>query len=171
MKVQESTKRTGRPVYLGCGARRLACVISALTLVIGVSSAFAQAKSAKPASKATTPIKAAASSPVIKVAAGSLLVYVDTKTLALNLEPGADRVALELSADMLNKLNTSGEGLTPVTENGMTRIDLKGRYQPVWVAVTDSKGALIPFCMTSLPAPVQAAAKAIREVKGGSHER
>ena len=171
MKLENSTNRTCGPLYPGRGARRFGYIASAVLLVISVSNALAQAKPVKATSTVTVRIKAAANSPVVKVAPGSLLVYVDTKTLVLDLEPGVGRVPLELSADMLNALNTSGEGLTPITQNGITRVAFKGRYHPVWVAVTDSKGKVVPFCITGLPAPVQVAARAVRESQGDSHER
>jgi len=95
----------------------------------------------------------------------SLRVYVDTKTLALNLDAGSGRVPLDLSIEVLNALNTTHDGLKIVTEKGVKRVDLRGRFQPVWVAVTDADGKAIAFCITRLPEPVRAAAKKILDSK------
>jgi hypothetical protein len=97
------------------------------------------------------------------VAPGSLLVHVDPKTLSIGLVAKVGTVPLELTSETLNALDTSSEGLTPVTTLDGTLYHLQGRFQAVWVAVTDADGKLHPFCLTSLPPEVAAAAKALRE--------
>jgi hypothetical protein len=92
----------------------------------------------------------------------SLQVYVDVRTLALDLTPGNGRVPLTLGPEVLEKLDMTTTGLTPTTANGVTRMDLKGRFQPVWVAVVGADGKARPFCLTSLPPQVDAAARTVR---------
>jgi len=129
-------------------------VAGLLTLLIVAAStvAFAQGHSKPPAQPA-----------VPRVTPQSLTVYIDTRTLEMNVTPGAGRAALQLTPDILESLNTSSEGLVPTTRNGITSVDLRGRFQPVWFVVKGADGKAYPFCLTSLPAPVEAAAKAIRE--------
>jgi hypothetical protein len=70
---------------------------------------------------------------------------------------------LELSLDDLNALNTSADGLTPVTIGDMVVLDLQGRFHPVWFVVADADGKPRAFCLTHLPASVETAAQAVRE--------
>ncbi len=130
-----------------------------LALVAGLCLAAVVAATAL----AAPPAAAQASRPI---APGSLLVHVDTRTLELGLEPAPGTVPLELSAEVLNALDTSGEGLKPVTKGNVTRIDLQGRYRGVWFAVTDADGKTKPFCLTALPPKVAAAARALRQKEG-----
>ena len=105
------------------------------------------------------------------LAPGSLLVHVDPRTLELSLTPSKSTVPLELTTEILNGLDTSFEGLTASVKSDGTLYDLKGRFQGVWLAVTDSSGQTKPFCLTSLPPPVAAAARALRERKEARRER
>jgi hypothetical protein len=99
---------------------------------------------------------------------GSLVVHVDTKTFQVSLTASPNSVPLRLNPEILNALDTSVEGLTPVTANGDTILDLEGRFQGVWFAVTDSDGQTGAFCLTSLPPSISAAARAISHGKQGA---
>jgi len=123
---------------------------------------FAEEPPAKGPEKAPAPAAARA------IAPGSLLVHVDTKTHQLALEPGSGTVPLELSAEILNALNKSSVGLTPIRRAGMTEFDLRGRHHGVWLAVTDTEGKAHVFCLTQLPPSVSSAAEALRARSGGS---
>jgi hypothetical protein len=138
------------------------CVCAALA---GAGSLLAEDPPAKGPDK-TPP--AAATPAARAVAPGSLLVHVDTKSLQMSLEPGTGTVPLELSAEILNALNTTFDGLTPVRKDGNTMWDLKGRYRGVWLAVTDAEGKARAFCVTSLPPRVAEAAQAVRRQAGGA---
>jgi hypothetical protein len=109
------------------------------------------------------PLPAAGGAAEAATAPGSLVVHFDTKTLQVSLTPSEHSVPLELTPEILNALDTSDEGLTPVTEHGDTTLDLEGRFQGVWFAVTDSDGETKAFCVTSLPPSVSEAARALRQ--------
>jgi hypothetical protein len=93
----------------------------------------------------------------------TLTVFVDPDTHDLDVIPGPGRVALELSLDDLNALDTSADGLTPTVIGDMVMLDLRGRYRPVWVVVAGADGTPHAFCLAGLPASVEAAAQAVRE--------
>lgn len=151
------------------GSSRFVLAICGCAVLAGAGRLFAEEPPAKGPEKAPAPIAAQAVAQAPRaVAPGSLLVHVDTKTLQLNLEPGAGTVPLELSADILNALDKSSVGLTPVKRDGITEYDLRGRHRGVWLAVTDSDGKAHAFCLTQLPPNVSRAAEALRARSGGS---
>jgi hypothetical protein len=147
-------------------ATRLVLAACACALVTGALDASALASPPEPPDKEAAK-EAVAAATVKPLAPGSLMVHVDPKTLKLSLEPTAKTVPLEFSAGILNALNTTFDGLTPVKKGDATRWDLQGRYQGVWFVVTDAEGKARPFCVTSLPPDVAAAAEALRQKKGG----
>jgi hypothetical protein len=137
----------------------------ACALRAGMPAVAADSSSAKaPAPQATATGEA-------PMASGSLLVHVDPKTLSIGLVAKTGTVPLELTSETLNALDTSSEGLTPVTTPDGALYHLQGRFQAVWVAVTDADGKLRPFCLTSLPSEVAAAAKALREAQEARRAR
>jgi len=139
----------------------VAGLLWSIALAAAVATAALAQSHSKPAAKAT-PARATPK---------SLTVYVDRKTLELDLTPGAGRAALELTPDILEALNTSSDGLQATTRNGITSVDLRGRFEPVWFVVKGADGKPHPFCLTSLPAPVEAAAKVVREANEALHGR
>jgi len=145
-------------------ARHIAVLACACALFAGAPAAGAESPSAKaPSSKAPAPAPASAAAAGKAVAPGSLLVHVDPKTLEISLSSRAGTVPLELTSEILNALDTSSEGLTPVTTPEGTLFDLQGRFHATWIVVTDAEGKARPFCLTALPPEVAAAAKALRE--------
>lgn len=144
---------------------RFGIAACALALLAGAQPLLAEDPPAKSPDKAPAPAAAPATR---AVAPGALLVHVDTKSLQMSLEPGAGTVPLELSAEILNALNTTFDGLTPARKGGNTTWDLKGRYRGVWLAVTDAEGKAHAFCVTSLPPRVAEAAQAVRRQAGGA---
>ena len=135
-----------------CLDRWCAAFLGCAVLVLAAAPASAQEHSKK--------------APAMKLAPGSLLVHVDTKTMEMGLQAGEKTVPLELTADVLEKLNTSTEGLKLETKDGVTSAHLMGRFQGVWIAVRGSDGRIKPVCLTSLPPTVEAAAHALRQSKG-----
>jgi hypothetical protein len=93
----------------------------------------------------------------------TLTVFIDPDTQDMGLIPGPGRMPLELSLDDLNALDTSADGLTPVTIGDMVVLDLRGRFHPLWVVVAGADGKPRAFCLTNLPASVETAAQALRE--------
>lgn len=153
-------RRTGRCVVPSPG--RFVLAICGCAILAGAGRLLAEEPPAKGPEKAPAPAAARA------IAPGSLLVHVDTKTHQLALEPGSGTVPLELSADILNALNTSFDGLAPERRGERTKWDLRGRYRGVWLAVTDAEGKTRAFCVTSLPQRVAEAAQAVRMQVGGA---
>ncbi|MHB8797037.1 MAG: hypothetical protein ACYDBY_01110 [Thermoanaerobaculia bacterium] len=142
--------------------------ICGCAILAGAGRLLAEEPPGKGPKKAPAPVSAQAVAQAPRAAApGSLLVHVDTKTLQLSLEPGAGTVPLELSADILNVLNTSFDGLTPIRKGENTTWDLEGRYGGVWLAVTGADGKAHVFCVTSLPTRVAEAAQAVRQQARG----
>jgi hypothetical protein len=145
---------------------RIVLASCVLALLAGAGVLLAEAP--PPEAPQAAPPKAAAPAGARTIAPGSLLVHVDTKTHQLALEPGSGTVPLELSAEILNALDKSSVGLTPVKRAGMTEFDLRGRHHGVWLAVTDTEGKAHVFCLTQLPPSVSSAAEALRARSGGS---
>jgi hypothetical protein len=133
-----------------------------VTTTAGARPRASRAKPAAPAVATPAPAAAAPAEPV-------LTVWIDPDTQEMGLDPGPGRVPLGLGLTQLNALNTSMDGLTPVTKDGVTRIDFQGRFQPVWMLVIDRAGQPRPVCLTSLPPAVAAAADALRKEAG--HDR
>lgn len=125
-------------------------VVLAITLASGIAAA-ADPGSGRAAASATPAIER------------TLTVFVDPDSYEMDVLPGPGRVPLTLSLNELNALDMSSEDLTAVVADGVTLIDFRGRFRPVWVAVQTPDGAMRPLCLTTLPASVQAAAQAVRE--------
>jgi|GEM_PF-4100307 hypothetical protein len=148
---------------------RFVLAICGCAVLAGAGRLFAEEPPAKGPEKAPAPVAAQGVAQAPRaVAPGSLLVHVDTKTHQLSLEPGSGTVPLELSADILNALDTSFDGLTPERRGENTKWGLSGRYRGVWLAVTDAEGKTRPFCVTSLPQRVAEAAQAVRQQARGA---
>jgi hypothetical protein len=130
------------------------CIAALVTMLFGTSEA-----SEKPHDAKVPPAK--------KAAPGSLVVHIEPKSMRISLKPGEGTIALELTADVLTALSTSSEGLKSTTKDGVTRVDLEGRFHPVWIAVVDAEGRHHPVCLTSLPPDVEEAARAVRSGAGG----
>jgi len=150
----------------------LRVTLTACALLLALA-AVAHAKPRAPRSKASSAAPAPAASAAKPTAASPaepmLALYVDPDAQEIDLVPGPGRVPLQLGLAQLKALDASSEGLTQVTKDGVTLIDFRGQFQPVWVAVTGKDGHVRPFCLTSLPANVRAAAQQLRREAG--HDR
>lgn len=149
------------------GRRKALALIALLsTLPVGTRSQAADSPASGEPVKATVDTSARAAAAAER---GALVTYVNPESGMMALEPSFGSVPLELSAKVLDSLNTSTEGLTPVIVNGVTTIDLQGRFSSVWFTVTDSGGKAHAFCVTSLPPDVASAAKALRLKREGRY--
>ena len=90
----------------------------------------------------------------VQMAGGGVLVYVDPKSGKYMNAGAPEAVPLTLSAQEINAMSTSGDGLHEVVDDALgngVSIDLRGRFQNPLVTVIDAQGKAHVHHLAPLP--------------------